>query len=291
MRYGVALLLAALAVRATAQPPAPSPLDRITRTEARTLPPSELAERAFRLVAAHMQAVTRPPSGPGNADDRLFDLVFATAPRSAGNHGQCLATAVHIGQLHAPDDGLLNDGVIATEVVYKVIGDVEADGAWTEAYAAQQERLCAQAGPVILADAGNEAQPAFFHFSGARLPNVPLIALQRAIRGARAGSYADVACDRLGVAQAAQACRDPRALLAGMELARLTDLEVLRPGLRPTQYRVEGIFRSSARDVWRVTLDVDFSVAEGERAFALGHGEIARIPVDVFEDALRPLRE
>lgn len=290
MRYEAALLLAALAAPATAQPPAPSPLDRITRAEARTLPPAELAERTFRLVAAHMQAVTRPPSG-GNADDRLFELVFATAPRSAGDHGQCLATAVHIGRLHAPDDNLLNDGVLATEVVYKVIGDVEAEGAWTEEYAARQERLCAQAGPVILADAGNEAQPAFFQFSGARLPTLPLIALQRAIRGARAGSYADVACDRLAIAEAAAACRDPRALLAGMELARLTRLEVSRPGLRPTQYRVEGTFRASARDVWRLTLDMDFSVEQGARAFALGHGEIARIPVDIFEDAMRPLSE
>jgi len=286
MRYKVAFLFAALASPGAAQPPTPSPLDQITRAEARALPPGELAERTFRLVATHMQAVTRPIGGPNN-DDRLFDLVFATAPRSAGDHGQCLATAVHIGQLRAPDDSLLNDGVIATEVVYKVIGDVEAGGDWTEAYSARQEQLCAQAGPVILADAGNEAQAAFFHFSGARLPTIPLIALQRAIRAARAGTYADVACDPIALEEAARACRDPKALLAGMELARLTDLEISRPGLRAAQYQVEATFRLPSREVWRVTLDMDFSVAQGQRVFVLGHSEIARIPVDLIDAAAR----
>jgi hypothetical protein len=211
----------------------PSPLDGITPEMARRLPPGELAERAFRQVAAQMQTVTRPYSRPGDPDPYLPELVFATAPRWAGDRGQCMATVVHIGQLRPPDEFLAQPGIIATEIVYKVIGDVDADDGQTLAED-EQERVCTHAGPVILADARDETQPGFFHLSGARIPTLPLIALQRVIRGAAAGTYTDMACDPHNPETAAQACRDPRALLAGLDLARLTELHVSRPGQRET---------------------------------------------------------
>jgi hypothetical protein len=285
-----ALLVApvALAAPAIAQPPA-SPLEGITPAQARSLPPGELAERAFRQVAGQMRTMTRPYVNPADPDRALYELVFATAPVQAGDAGQCLATVVHVGQLRAPDDSLMNDGTIATEVVYKVVGDVEPEAGWSDAYATHLAQLCRDAGPVILADETSPAQPTFFHLSGARLPTLPLIALQRAIREARAGSYTNVGCERVAAEEAAEACRDPRTLLAGLDLANLTNVEISRPGQRETQYRVEGTFRTAGSDLWRLSLDLDFSVVEMRREFRLGHSEISRIIVFDVADAPPPL--
>lgn len=274
----IAPFAAALAFPTMAQAPASSPLEGITATQARSMPQSELAERAFRQVAGQMQMMTRPYMGRGYENEPPLELIFATAPLPAGDFGQCMATVVHIGQLRAPDErGLMNEGTIATEIVYKVVGDVDLEAPWTDDYAAHLAQLCREAGPVILADENDQSQPTFFHFSGGRIPKIALIALQRAIRGARAGSYGDVACDRLAAEEAAEACGDPRALLARFDLANLLRVDISRPGQRETQYRVEADLRTSPRDMWRLSLDMDFSVVDMERDLRLRHNEISRI--------------
>jgi len=274
----VAPLSAVLAFPAMAQEPVPSPLEGITTAQARSLPQAELAERAFRQVAGQMQTMTRPYLARADENDPPLELVFATAPVQAGDFGQCMATVVHIGQLRAPDEqGMMNEGTIATEIVYKVVGDVDVEAPWTDDQAARLTQLCRDAGPVILADANAEAGSTFFHFSGGRLPKIALIALQRAIRGARTGSYGDVACDRLAAEEAGDACRDPRALLARFDLANLIRVDVSRPGQRETQYRVEADLRTSPRDMWRLTLDMDLSVVDMRRDLRVGRSEISRI--------------
>jgi hypothetical protein len=277
-----------LAAPAAAQPAETSPLQGISVAEARTLSQDELIRRVFGQLAGQMRSVTRPYADRHNSAEPPFALMFATAPRSAGDHGQCLATVVHVGRLRPDRDLLLNDGAVATEIVYKVIGDVEPEGSWTEAIEAGQARLCAEAGPVIPADETGPQRPVFFSYSGvAPLPKPALIFLQRALRGAAAGSYADIACNAGAAEASPETCRNPRALLAGLRMADLTSLRLDRTGRRETEYRIEAVFLTTGGAHWQLTLGVDVSVhpAEMRRDIRLGHAELALIQtVDVADE-------
>lgn len=257
--------LIALAAPAAAQKALP-----ITPEQARTLPPAEAAQLVFRDLAAQMQSMTRPerPRRSGK-EEAVTELTFATAPRSLGDPGLCVATLVHAGlDLPPSHDRIGETGTVATQRVFKVVGDVDPRDPWGEAEIAAQERLCARAGPVVPPEADDEGRAYFFTLSGHPLPSAGVIALQQAIRSARAGSYGEIVCDDPGDGERPSRCADPRKLLGGLELANLTEVAITPPAQGGKVVQIKANFAVSEQAFWRLTLDVEFTTAaDGARIF------------------------
>lgn len=223
MRLGVlAVLLVASASPALPQAgPAP-----ITRDEAMTLPPAELAERVLRQLGAQVQTMTRPNFAAAS-DMRMVsalqDLTFATAPRATDIVGLCAADRIDVNFERNPADP--NESETPVRVrriraaqVYKVVGDIEPYAEVSEERQAEEERRCAGAGPVVRADYDDGGRAHFFRFEGADGPATALLVLQRAIGEARAERYRQIRCVA-GVA-------DCTAQLGSLDLGRLSHLEI-----------------------------------------------------------------
>lgn len=259
----IAPLAAALAVPAMAQTPT---LPAVTRDQAMTLPPNELAEIVLRQLGARVTSVTRPnfaPSSDMRMVGALQDLTFATAPQASDVAGLCAANVIRV-RFERPGVGNNRDETpvraleVTAEQVYKVIGENEPFDAVSETRRAEEDRRCAEAGPVIQANYSDRGRPLFFGFEGALPPATALLALRRAIGEARAGHYREISC-----AAEAPECRDPTALLGSLDLARLGRVNVTYAGLGDDfyKYRIEASFLIHADEheerYWIFTMEAE----------------------------------
>jgi hypothetical protein len=252
----IALLVAFLTPAAAQTEAAPPP---VTRDEAMTLPPDELAQIALRQLGARVTNVTRPNFG-ASSDARIVSalshLMFATAPHATDVVGICTANLIEVSFERPPtrpgvDNNRAETPVQAREAlamqVYKAVGEIEPFAEVSEMRQAEEERRCAEAGPVIGADLDDRARADFFHFEGSVAPVTALLALQRAIGEARAGRYRDIRC----TANATE-CRNPAALLGSLDLANLGYVQVAPTGVGADRdrYRIEASFliRADAHD-------------------------------------------
>lgn len=283
----LALALSAMAAPSAAQAPPPP----VTRDQAMILPPGELAEIVLRQLGARVTSVTRPNFGP-DADMRMVsalqDLTFATAPHATNVVGLCAATLIQVEFERPPaqpgidnnraDTPVRASGLRAAEV-YKVVGGIEPHAEVSEARQAEENRRCAEAGPVMDANYSDRAQPGFFHYEGALEPVTALLVLERAIGEARAGRYREIDCPP-GRAQ----CRDPAALLGGLDLADLGYVHVSGDGMGADRdrYRITASFRISAdaheQDYWIFEMDAEISRFGGhpDPIRRLGPGHFSR---------------
>jgi hypothetical protein len=250
----------------------------VTVEQARTLPPARVADIVLRDLATQMATMTRPePPRPGEAGSPPTELTFASAPRAAGDPGLCVATLVHVGvDRPSGPDTLSSPGLVATELVYKVVGDLQP-ASWSDSDQAAQEKLCAGTGPVVSPEADDKGRAYFFASSGAPLPTAGVTALQQAIGKARAGTYGEIACeDPDDGDEAPSKCSDPVAILAGLDLADLTWLQTLLSPGDGKRLQVEAQLAVSADAFWIVKLECEFSVApDGTRIFRPVRTEIA----------------
>jgi hypothetical protein len=286
----LSLLIAPLAlfVASAAAQTGPPPL---TQEQALTLPPAELADIVFRQIGARMRSANRPTlSGPPNPDGIPHIMSFATAPHATDVLGLCAATVVEVdfepapATAAAPSQGTpVRARSFRASEVYKVIGEIEPYAEVSEADQVRENRRCAEAGPVIPPSLGDRARPAFFGFEGAVSPMMALLVLQRAIGGARAGSYRDIGCSSLtGEPRPSAECRDPRALLGGLDLVDLIGVQISPADVSGNRHLIRASFliRADANsDVyWSLSLEAEITdiVAGPEAIGRLGRAEIVR---------------
>ena len=224
------LLLAMLAAPATAAlaQAAPPP---VTREQAMTKPPEQLADIVLRQLGARVTSVTRPNFNRNSGREMvsaLQHLEFATAPHATDVVGLCAANRIEVEFEPPASRPGVNTNVAEAPVrartvraaeVYKVVGEIEPYAEVSEARAADEDRRCAAAGPVVPADYNDQATAFFFEYDGAIDRVTALLVLQRAIAEAREGRYRDIRCDL----RAAE-CLNPVELLGGLDLANLTSL-------------------------------------------------------------------
>lgn len=280
------LLLAALAVPVSplaAQAPAPPPA---TQDQAMTLPPDALADLVFRQMGARMASVTRPGRNETYpSSGSLSSLVFATAPYATPTVGLCAANRAEVEfqvpvappfSANGPETPARARLLRAAEV-YKVVGEIEPHVEVSEERAAEEDRRCAGAGPVIPASLGDRSSAFFFDFEGAVDPVTALLTLQRAIAEAQAGRYSDIGCTGGGAE-----CRQPAALLGRMRLTNLLSVRISPAGVDAGRYLIGASFLIGADDhfetYWSVALEAEISDPDGgEQAIGrLGRAEIAR---------------
>lgn len=262
------LLPALLAVPApllaqTAPPP-------ITREQAMTKPPEQLADIALRQLGERVTSVTRPNFNPGagvNMVSALQHLEFATAPHATDVVGLCAANRIAVEFEPPATRPGVNTNVAEAPVrvrtmraaeVYKVVGEIEPYAEVSEARAAEEDRRCAAAGPVIPADYNDHAQAFFFNYQGGVDRVTALLVLQRAITEAREGRYRDIRCGT-GLPE----CRDPRALLGGLDLANLTSLSSWPNIVRSGRAKISAAFLVSgnahSREYRMLTVEADLT--------------------------------
>jgi hypothetical protein len=270
----------------TRSPPA------VTRDQAMTLPPGELAEIVLRQLGARVTSVTRPNFSRDTSDmemvGALQDLTFATAPHATNVVGLCAANLIQVEFERPPappftDNNRADTPVRASELraaqVYKVVGEIEPYAEVSEARQAEENRRCVEAGPVIAPNYSDREQADFFHYDGAMAPATALLALQRAIGEARAGRYRDIGCP-----PRTTECRDPAALLGGLDLAKLSSVRVSYGGIGDDHYRISANFRISAhnRDYWMFEMEADISERGGypDPIRRLGRSRFSRLTID-----------
>jgi hypothetical protein len=199
---------------------------------------------ALALAAAMAQPIqpTQPPLMPTGP--------VASAPRWSGEPGLCLITVT------AADA----DGARITRQLYRILGDAEEGAERGPAFTAEQERGCA-ASPALDPDDPDDGRDLVM-LIGSEDPNDGNLAIRiirQALRGARDGTYADIACDA-GPAPDGRApeCADPRRLLAGLDLRRLSLVGIDRPhgGL---VYSVETMFDLPPGTAWALTIEAEIS--------------------------------
>lgn len=255
----------------------------ITREGVASLPIDRLASLAFRELGTRMTAVT----WPSNLNSGLVGLVFAGAPHSA-EVGLCAAMRAEMEFVGAappsfsgydPTAPMQVRSVHATQV-YKVVGPVEPYAEVSEQRAAEEDQRCAPAGPVIPASEDDISRAYYFPFEGEDSPNVTLMALQQALTDAREGRYRNVSC--AASARSASECRNPAALLGGLDAGNLASLQITLPGLSGNRNVIRARFlipgAPRARLYWSVVMEVDIARPPNaaERIERFGRTEIGR---------------
>jgi hypothetical protein len=267
------LLLAASASPLAAQSGSPP----VTRDQAMTMAPDDLAALVLRQLGARVTSVTRPNFNRDTTGLRMVsalqDLTFATAAHATSVVGLCAATLIEVEFERPParpgiDNNRAETPVRAREMraarVYKVVGAIEPHAEVSEARLAEENRRCAGAGPVIPPNYSDRAQASFFRYEGMMAPATALLALQRAIGEARAGRYRDIGCPS-DMAE----CRDPAALLGSLDLANLGFLHVSHRGTGDDRdrYRISASFLISAdaheQDYWLFDMEAEISEMGG----------------------------
>jgi hypothetical protein len=255
----------------------------ITFQQTMDLPPEELAARAFRDLARRMREVTRHGDLRRQRDRQITQLVFATAPGLFGDPGLCSATVVRVAMQPSPEGGARATG-FTTETAFKVVGDIRLGGEWSAADRRTQERQCASAGP----DNDLELSRAyFFTLTGAVRPAFSLEALQKAIIGARNGTYRDLACEPESQTNPAVApvCAQPATLLARFDLTNLTQLKIEGPR-EGSRYLLTAIFLVPGADgpaPWQISLETDLTTRERPPSLEIRLGRGRLIDFSMFD--------
>ncbi len=277
----VALLLALALAACSAPAPAQNATApaRVTAEAAASLPPDQLADLAFRQLGTVMTAVSRPASREGGVDPTLERLVFAGAPHMA-SVGLCEAMRAEFSYTPSGADRPAtpaNLGLVRAGQVYKVVGPVEPYVELTQDRLAEENQRCAGAGPVIPASQGDLSRAYYFTFEGEALPELSLMVLQQAIADAREGHYRTVGC--AANARSAPECRDPSALLGGLDMANLVAVQIAPSGFGGNRHLIRARFLIPRTAVyWSVAVEADISRPpdEAETIERLGRTEIAR---------------
>jgi len=263
--------------------PAPDPADErpaLTREQARTLSPQEVAGITFRELAEQVREVGRPTSqGVPYPDERLKFLNFAFAPE-ATQPGLCRATVMTVS--YASDAPETTNGerlpvhpqYVSTHSAYRVAGNLEWTGPWQAEDRRRQLALCREAGRVIAADVGDVSQSAYFTSDGPLAPVQAAGILQRALAEVRAGTLPDLQCAAEQVAF--DPCTDPRAVLQPVTLDDLAGVQTEAVG--PSLYRVNAEFRDPAhRDrQFQLSVRVDVEMDASRRIVRIGAVRVSR---------------
>ena len=254
--------LAVLAAPAHAQTAPP-----VSRDQAMTLPPDQLADIVLRQLGARVTSVTRPQF---NADtgmqmaSALQHLEFATAPHATDVVGLCAANLFQV-EFEPPINAEMNRAATPVRArsvraveVFKVVGEIEPYAEVSQSRAEEENRRCEGAGPVIPADYNDHARAPFFEYSGGIDRVTALLVLQRAIGEARDGTYRNIGC----------ACSNPAQVLGSLDLANVTALDAGPVSVTDrTRYRIGASVlisgTSSAREYWRVAIEVVLSERSG----------------------------
>ena len=265
MRLLLATLFAVSAAPASAQDVPPP----VTREQAMTGPPEQLADIVLRQLGTRVTSVTRPNFNPSTGmamAGALQHLEFATAPHATDVVGLCAANRIEVEFEPPAARPGVNTNVAEAPVraqrvqaaeVFKVVGEIEPYAEVSEARAAEEDRRCAAAGPVIPADYNDQGRAFFFAYQGGIDRVTALLVLQRAIGEARDGRYRDIGC----------ACPNPAELLGSLDLGQLTSLSAAPAGGgNARRYRVEaGFFVSGGthgRSTRTVAVEANLSVSD-----------------------------
>ncbi|HYD12836.1 MAG TPA: hypothetical protein VEC11_08305 [Allosphingosinicella sp.] len=255
----------------------------LTRQQARTLSPRDIARITLNDLAEQVQEVARPiRQGAPYPDDRLKFLSFAFAPEAAGP-GLCSARVINVSyESDAPESANgeslpVRPSHISVHSVYRLAGDFNWDGEWQTEDRARQLARCRQAGPVLTSDTGGTSRPAYFFFDGALDIRPAVVAVQRASAEARAGTATDLQC--AGPHFVFDPCRDPRVVLRPVTLDDLTNID--SEAIGPSLYRVKAHFRDPAHRDREITLglQIDVETAAAHRVVRIGPMRVSRFVV------------
>jgi len=263
----------------------------VTAEKAASLPPDRLADLVFRELGVRMTAVSRRLNPPGVITTPLYQLTFAGAPHGTGSVGLCAAMRARVefggpvpqpGSVGGPASPATPMQVIRIRAadVYKVTGPIEPYVQQSQDRGAEEDRRCTAAGPVIPSVEDDLSRPYYFTFEGEAIPELSLLVLQRAIAEAQAGRYRTVSC--AASARSAPECRNPAALLGGLNMGNLVSLQIALPGLSGNRNVVRARFlipgAPRAQLYWSVAMEVDIARPPDaeERIERLGRTEIAR---------------
>jgi hypothetical protein len=263
----------------------------VTRDQAMTLPPGELADIVLRQLGGRVTSVTRPNFG-ASSDARIISaldhLTFATAPHATDVVGICAANLIEVGFERPPAEPWSDNNRAATPVrarealatqVYKVVGGIEPYAEVSEMRQAEEDRRCANAGSVVRADYTDRTRADFFHFEGSVAPVTALLALQRAIDEAHAGRFRAIRCPA-----ATAGCHHPAALLGSLNLANLGYVHVAPTGVGDEggHYRIEASFLIHAdahdEEFWILAIEAQLDELGGlaDPIRRLGAGRLVR---------------
>jgi hypothetical protein len=202
-------------------------------------------------------SIAAPPAGP----------IVETGPHWSGDPDLCINTATATRE----------DGTTFTVHFYRIIGDGAVPDALTPAFAAEQVRRCAAAGPIERPD---RTGPHFFQLMDSTNPIDGIVAvriLRRAMREAAAGTYSDIECDpRMSPGSEAPECEDPRRALASLDLAGLdmVELSTSEGGI----ISLEAGFNLGSADNLTLQIEaVPSGSPEGNHAFRLGHARFTSL--------------
>lgn len=215
-------LLLALAATTAVQAPVTEPRGLSLR-EAQTLPARTVLERVLGATGGLYTEVQRP--GPAITRGRAFVIAFASAPRSAGYPGVCVADTLTVDFGPAADGPATSVGHVQSfnrNMLYRIVGDTAPPaGGWTDSYRRMLATRCAAAGPVL--SRPDRAAPGFF--GGYASVGGPFGA-DHAYFGARAlvmassGASPPAQCEDHGSGPAPRLCDDPSALLRNLPMER-----------------------------------------------------------------------
>lgn len=261
----------------------------VTGEKAASLPIDRLTDLVFRQLGTRMTTVSRPSNPNGLVSPPVMRLVFASAQHSTGTVGLCAAIRAQLdygygGADHATTPEQVS--MIRAGEVYKVTGSVEPYVEQTQDRVAEEDQRCAAAGPVIPASEGDVSRAYYFTFEGEELPEMALLALQQAITDAQQGRYRTVGC--AASARSSPECRNPVALLGGLNLGNLVSLQIALPGLSGNRNVIRARFlipgAPRAQLYWSVAVEADIARPpnEAESIERLGRTEIGRSGADVL---------
>lgn len=255
----------------------------ITRERMTSLPIDRVSDLALRELASRMTAVSRP----SELNSAVVRLLFAGPPHWS-EVGLCGAMRVELefaGPTPPPFSGFdpaapTHASSVRAAEVYRIVGPVEPDAEVSEVRAEEENRRCAPAGPVIPAVVGDLSRAYYFTFEGEEFPAMSLLVLQQAIADAQAGRYRTVGC--AASARSSPECRNPVALLGGLNTDNLVSLQIALPGLSGNRnvIRARFLIPGAPREqlYWSVAIEADIARRpnESEVIERLGRTEIAR---------------
>jgi hypothetical protein len=227
-------MLLALAALAAA-----GPADTLTLREARSLSPAALSERVLgQLGRLYPEA---RPLDDGNG--RLFDIEFASAPRSGGIDGVCIADRlmVHFAPVRAGDtsaDPESHVTELAFTNAYRLVGEAEQFATGSQARDDAVMARCRQAGTVL-----DNGGPHYF-ILGPNYGDASMIARAFTLvrRQAEQGPMTNLSCTENPNAPREHFCADPRAVVRGLDGNRLESAQIAPCGTDTRRLCAEMIF-------------------------------------------------
>lgn len=227
------MLIALAALAATAQ------ADTLTLREARALSPAALSTRVLGPLG-RLYPEARPID---DGNGRLFDIEFASAPRSGGIDGVCIADRlmVHFAPVRAGDtsaDPASHVTELAYSNAYRLVGEAERFATGSQARDNEVMARCRQAGTVL-----DQGGPHYFRL-GPNFGDASMIARAFTLvrRQAQQGPMANLTCAENPLTPRERFCADPRAVVAGLDRDRLENAQIAPCGTDTRRLCAQMIF-------------------------------------------------